>query len=499
MACGTSRGRLPSRACATSTVLRLSTFLVQALAPAAHNGTRQGSAVDDGASACGVGVARVGKVEEKGRPQKVLSGTSISVMVVGAVVFLASLHYLVHWPDKEIRLITWKLISSTTSIFIAVMIYTVALEELGDNVALVLGHGYTGSLGLLVLLLVVQADLFMVRKSEVASASRCLIGGHLLGFNAIHVFGNMQERLTFFCSASWRAALVIPLFAAGWFALSWVARRIRHMIEERLASSDPRESQVAEFWEDQCFDTENDVVAITMGFLLTQVVGFVLHGRLPPLVGEFVHHADIENHLLFATGAAFMLSVFGFEALDSRAHGHYYMRRLVLVVRGVLAMSMSWCWLMWSRWHLWMTLHMEELLAKVVLACGTSLFCMIMVFILDSLADRSVVNPKALRAVIQAFGLLIGLSWESCFDAVMEDLHPKHFRTLIAVGLALYVLPGWRLYILPKALAVWPLEMHNNPPSAIALCKEDEEWQTEDSEDDERQKGGDSSGDSASE
>lgn len=68
----------------------------------------------------------------------------------------------------------------------------------------------------------------------------------------------------------------------------------------------------------------------------------------------------------------------------------------------------------------------------------------------------------AIRTVISALGMLVGISWERCFDAAVGGVTTSAMRTpgrhlpvpvmnlLLAVVLALMVLPAWKWYILPK-------------------------------------------------
>lgn len=65
---------------------------------------------------------------------------------------------------------------------------------------------------------------------------------------------------------------------------------------------------------------------------------------------------------------------------------------------------------------------------------------------------------QALRGMITGLGMLVGFSWERCFDAsvgglaryeVLFGMSPPVNRVLLASFLALMVLPAWKWYILP--------------------------------------------------
>merc|ERR1719162_528439 len=63
-------------------------------------------------------------------------------MLLGTVTFQMTLWYLVHWPDKDIVLYTWRMLGDTVAIFAAVLLFT----ESQAVVALYLGNSVGVSL-----------------------------------------------------------------------------------------------------------------------------------------------------------------------------------------------------------------------------------------------------------------------------------------------------------------------------------------------------------------
>merc|ERR1712157_673220 len=62
---------------------------------------------------------------------------------------------------------------------------------------------------------------------------------------------------------------------------------------------------------------------------------------------------------------------------------------------------------------------------------------------------------RALRAIISALGLLVGLSWENTFSASIEELaescsDPRIVKVGLSSALLIVVYPSWNWYILPK-------------------------------------------------
>merc|ERR1719433_1636027 len=56
-------------------------------------------------------------------PRQQGENLGVSVMLIGSVLFHTSLFYLVNHPDKEMKRHAWFIISSTISIFAAVLVF----------------------------------------------------------------------------------------------------------------------------------------------------------------------------------------------------------------------------------------------------------------------------------------------------------------------------------------------------------------------------------------
>merc|ERR1719456_175139 len=86
-------------------------------------------------------------------------------------------------------------------------------------------------------------------------------------------------------------------------------------------------------------------------------------------------------------------------------------------------------------------------------------FCAI--FAMNFLAKSTGISDTANDAVLQALGLVMGLSWEAAFGEAVEgighrfdiDITRLEVEIAITLLLCLMVLPAWAWYILPQALA----------------------------------------------
>jgi hypothetical protein len=98
----------------------------------------------------------------------------------------------------------------------------------------------------------------------------------------------------------------------------------------------------------------------------------------------------------------------------------------------------------------------------MVAALGATLTTYVLVFVLDWVADAECSPPvvdKEVRFYIEPLSLLIGLTWKQAFIVsikVLEtqiDVLPRPVEILIiAVVVAMIIVPAWRMYIVPVVM-----------------------------------------------
>merc|ERR1712232_36848 len=100
-----------------------------------------------------------------------------------------------------------------------------------------------------------------------------------------------------------------------------------------------------------------------------------------------------------------------------------------------------------------------RILATSVVALGLTYFSFGAVVLLGVVRDRCLSKEvgRSLRAVVLAFGILVGFSWEYAFDVAMSDVDkvtgpgsvndPVWFA--ISLGMAALLWPSWRHMVLP--------------------------------------------------
>jgi len=123
-------------------------------------------------------------------------GLGYSLCLLGAVAFIMSLLYLINNGDPGVVLTTWQVLSTTLSIFIAVLAY-VTIRGIGiDLIALGPFTMVSASLTLfLILYLVNEAVLYCCRGPQCHKVlhAGAAVGSHLLGFAACYGFADLQQ------------------------------------------------------------------------------------------------------------------------------------------------------------------------------------------------------------------------------------------------------------------------------------------------------------------
>jgi hypothetical protein len=141
--------------------------------------------------------------------------------------------------------------------------------------------------------------------------------------------------------------------------------------------------------------------------------------------------------------------------------------RIVEICQNVLGMMFAWCVLWASRWLAlgWKALDAigcspETMQGRVLLALVLSAAALIFIFLLDRIEDAAGGNPRidrVIQNIVNALSILVGLSWEYCFDGGLEAVvsvtkHPVSMKLVFTFLVALVILPAWRRYILVKIL-----------------------------------------------
>merc|ERR1711972_470889 len=149
-------------------------------------------------------------------------------------------------------------------------------------------------------------------------------------------------------------------------------------------------------------------------------------------------------------------------------------KRWWFIGQSVCAMSFAWFLQYAGKWeiarslfHMGCALDAESTSQRVFVALSTSFVAFVFIFILDKVEDleaTGAVADKCTRSIIIALGILIGFSWEHCFDGGVDVLaelsaedgkwYPIWLKLVMAAAVFAVVTPAWRLYILKTVTAL---------------------------------------------
>jgi len=260
-----------------------------------------------------VNAVPVRQLEEK--PTK--EGIAMAATLIGSISFMMCLYYFVNYDDKDIKQKSWETISSTISIFCAVLLWS-SFNDYAETyvIEVFFGEGETTNGALLVDILhslfwfammqlalgwlsratgpwqVEPEDMEVLEKDpekmeevvedvEIKLSCFAVLLAHITGFATINAFGTVQ--LKYFSASPLTSFLAVPLAFFGQLVL----QRVTDNIRERISRGD--DGKVDEFekkWDEETEEAENDVMGLTLSFLTINAMRFSLTGCLPNQEGK---------------------------------------------------------------------------------------------------------------------------------------------------------------------------------------------------------------------
>jgi hypothetical protein len=275
-----------------------------------------------------------------------------------------------------------------------------------------------------------------------------------------------------------------------------IIQRIFDEIREYISKDgDATKDEFEELWDEEVEEAEDDVMGLALSFTFVSAIRFLFDGCLPNHEGKeecegpgfpeeyFFHHTTAQQCLLIAlglfwAGAIFILKVFEPECLEEKAikshsgpenksyrKGMRLLRRLNEGIYVATRMCFAWAFFFGGQEILasFPALEGQEELVAVLNALILSMLSLIMLWPLDWLRDQPWTKEKtdaALDGVLRSLGLIIGFSWEQCFDASVDSIAEKSNSSNLPfvnvhttkMGLTVFcgclLLPAWYKYIL---------------------------------------------------
>jgi len=231
----------------------------------------------------------------------------IAATLMGTVFVIMLLYYLFNWPDPDIRRYSYETVSSTVSIFCAVLLfqsfqntvdYFMDGKPLWQCILAAFIHRLWWHAVLQFLLAYItksichpeelRADIINEggeRKFEnVELWAKCvgLILAHMTGFAWIAAWGTVQQS-PWFAQNWYISLLVVPAS----FITNIPLLKLTDCFRSRIANAGDGESDKLEtMWNEEVADAENDITALGLSFLTVQSVKFLICGTLANVEGE---------------------------------------------------------------------------------------------------------------------------------------------------------------------------------------------------------------------
>jgi len=355
-------------------------------------------------------------------------------------------------------------------------------------------------------------DAVLFKKKENMACFAVLLA-HITGFASINCFGTVQQ---IFFSSSPAQAFLTPLCA---LIFMLIIQRLTDSIRESVSlGDDGAKDEFEDLWDEQCEDAENDVMGLALSFTFVSAMRFAITGCLPNQEGkeeectveEYLYKHTLEQKLqILGAGVVFSIVIFIMrmnwpewleeaeeeeeeengteeemaaaaeakktETTDTAAEKAMQKRiqfygRFAEGIYVSTSMCFSWSFFFGTQMVLagYSFFQGEEEMMAVALALLLSAICLGGIIPMDWLADQDWTDEhcdNAIRSLMQSMAILIGFSWEQCFDASVDQIaertdemgiHGLNTHTVKA-GLTLFccilLIPAWKMYMIPFMVA----------------------------------------------
>jgi len=289
-----------------------------------------------------------------------------------------------------------------------------------------------------------------VRKRQDLLYAVMACGSHYVGFASMG--SAVQLQATYFAASPLTSVMCILFILAMLVLITLCVHKVLDGITED------------EFVE-KLEDVEHDAAGMTLAFLWTQSVRFMLseRGTYPRMEGgegeeSVPHHtAHSRNMLLIYCVGLLLLSVAVLRPLELQAeqylHSHILKRGFALVTP-FLMMSVAWGFLLWADWTFYEHIFKNEgLLGRLMFSLSATTILVGAIYVTATQLN----NYKWRRKfVLGVCGLVIGFSWEEVFDEAIECLaegyghgHPVMLKLFLALLMAAILMPVYIFYLKP--------------------------------------------------
>jgi len=310
---------------------------------------------------------------------------------------------------------------------------------------------------------------------------------HMCGFAAINAGASMQQ-LSLFRTSVLRSLLpvgIVEVILLLFFVLLKQLRGpMRHgccatrfkvdgYAELKQEDIDEEIKMRNELYEEEVIEAENDISSLSISFLTVQSVRYALTTCLPNFEGLEIPEVPHDHWCIVALylwGIMFAIACVGWIVIIDRVEipPDDFAARYLGILMNTCAMVWAWCSL-WATRMLFVKhpllnhamFMLPSMMGRVILALTLSSSSMSIIWVLDKIDDRMRgkrhLGKRVMKTVNTALGILVGFSWEHCFDGAVEAVatlgHSRIImKDVLCLMVVLVVVPAWRKYILKKTL-----------------------------------------------
>lgn len=329
--------------------------------------------------------------------------------------------------------------------------------------------------------------------------------GHCAGFSIIAAFGALQDT-KYFSSSPGMAICVVPIAFVLITGLFKIAAFVRYQMS---LLGDGQVSKGEELWDECSAQAENSALCLGISFASMRSFCFCVLGAMPDMHGH-VSAGSVSDvswalgwKVLWVASLACMVLGLGVFKMRHKFHGmgrenvhgkpthngsageerhgvadHSSLQdfedsddtRTALVPRclGILGESLIMCFswgMLYSATAFLNTnlkMYRYQLTGHIVVALAVSALCCLVVVLLDRVADFLRTSNSSdeivhiINHIIETHGLLVGISWEICYNVSMQvigvnmNAMGENMAAVFGVCLCLVVVPAYRMYMLPE-------------------------------------------------
>jgi len=357
--------------------------------------------------------------------------------------------YLTHFPDHDVRRISWSIINGTVSIFCAVTLYssvTQLVEALCVGKMSLEGAIQVNRVYVVFWYLCLSGGIFWcaglgqgAEEREKLLAERqhtqnnmrlCMFFAHTTGFAGIAGWA-MKQNTAWYGESPWHSARLLPEAVLYYYVIIKALRLGRRWISHHAwieGCTSSKMDELIETGEDQLQDGENDFFGLFMSFLMSSTLRYAVSGQVPEPEGaqegeSKFYHSLLEVFwmylfavLLFATAYGLLRARKSLGESDEAKQSAYRniakrlwwcldgstwwsqmiheeaahaVERTFEVAVNVITMSFAWCFMFATQWLLARWFEGEDTVLGIVLALALSLCSALFVWVLDNIADTN--------------------------------------------------------------------------------------------------------------